>query len=189
MPTRYILGLGTGRCGTASLAALLDAQDGATVTHEEAPPIPWEPSGEEVGRAVRWLKAQDGRLVGDVAHSWIGLLPHIAGRSVRCIGLWRPVEDTVQSFLRHMPADYIQTDGPKGAKQFPTYDLPAEEGWTRYVETYQLRLKALALNGVVSLYPIDALNSEVGQKAILGSARVPEGEHVYLNNCHHNATA
>jgi hypothetical protein len=34
---RIVLGMGTGRCGTGSLAALLNRQPGARVTHEMRP--------------------------------------------------------------------------------------------------------------------------------------------------------
>lgn len=182
------MGLGTGRCGTASLAKLLDAQDGVNVGHEQAPVIPWHPDGVGYDRAVRWLQAQPGPIAGDVAHAWISLMPQIADhQSVRCVALWRPVEETVQSFCEHMPAEYIQTDGQKGARQFPTYDLPPEEGWRRYVETYRQKLRALVAEGFVDVFSMDDLNSRKGQRAVLSAAGIPRERHNCLDECHENA--
>ena len=38
---RVLLGIGTGRCGTLSLADLLSHQPGTRVTHECRPTLPW----------------------------------------------------------------------------------------------------------------------------------------------------
>ena len=43
MTQRIILGTGTGRCGSFSLARLLNQQPGVQVSHEDPPLLPWEP--------------------------------------------------------------------------------------------------------------------------------------------------
>jgi hypothetical protein len=184
---RYVIGLGTGRCGTASLAALLGAQEGVHVGHEQAPMIPWRPSSDDNERAVRWLEAQPGPVVGDVAHAWISLVPQLAAHaSVQCVALWRPVGETAASFCRHMPAAYIQTNSLKGALQFPTYDLPERVAWRRYVTTYHNRMAGLS--DCIEILPMEALNSQRGQRRILRAAGIPHQQHTYFDECHHNAT-
>tara|TARA_R110000851_G_scaffold25240_15_gene72954 strand:- start:450 stop:1130 length:681 start_codon:yes stop_codon:yes gene_type:complete len=43
---KFVFGLGTGCCGTSSLAWLLNSQDGAFVGHELFPILPWSTSSE-----------------------------------------------------------------------------------------------------------------------------------------------
>jgi len=186
---RFVIGLGTGRCGTTSLAHLLGRQPGATIRHEDAPPLPWPDAEGGYGRALRWLKAKPGPVAGDVAHAWLSALPRLAhDLPVSCVALWRPVEPTVESFLRHLPDTYIQSDGPPGARQFPTYDRPPRDGWRRYVEAYHRRLRHLKAAGHVTVLPMVALNSRAGQRRILRAAGFPDGRHVYVAACHRNAS-
>lgn len=185
LTSKYIIGLGTGRCGTASLAHLLNAQPGLSVGHEAAPLIPWQSPAQT--DALGWLTAHE-KGFGDVAHSWIGLVPQLARDAcVRCVALWRPVEATVDSFCRAMPTEYIQTDGPHGAPQFPTYDLPEQVAWRRYVEVYHMQLRGLAMDGYVTLLRMDRLNTEAGQRRILSAAGVSTEDQVLLTDCHRNA--
>jgi len=182
----YTIGLGTGRCGTASLAHLLNAQSGLSVRHEAAPLIPWQSPTQT--DALGWLTAHESGF-GDVAHSWIGLVPQLVRDArVRCVALWRPVEATVDSFCRAMPAEYIQTNGPHGAPQFPTYDLPERDAWQRYVEVYHMRLRGLAVDRYVNLLRMDRLNTKAGQHRILSAAGVPTEDQVLLSDCHRNAS-
>ena len=39
--SRIVLGIGTGRCATASLATLLNEQEDSSVSHEVRPLLPW----------------------------------------------------------------------------------------------------------------------------------------------------
>jgi len=70
---RIIFGLGSGRCGTSSLAYLLNAQEGALVSHELSPILPWD--FDQNGIQFRWdqLNHQAGTypVVGDVGIYYI----------------------------------------------------------------------------------------------------------------------
>jgi len=62
MESRIILGIGSGRCGTRSLADVLNRQPGCRVTHEERPLLAWDADqlGERLrARFARWRKRRD----------------------------------------------------------------------------------------------------------------------------------
>lgn len=48
MQQRIVLGMGSGRCGTLTLAQVLSRQPGVAVSHEDPPLLPWQP------RPGRW---------------------------------------------------------------------------------------------------------------------------------------
>ena len=64
MSARLVIGLGTGRCGTNTLAALLDLQDGASVSHERNDAdLHWE--GADGTKHATKLFAKLGVLLAD----------------------------------------------------------------------------------------------------------------------------
>jgi len=101
-----VIGIGTGRCGSTSLARLLDAQEGAAVTHEHAPVL-GRTSRTSADRApIRRLREQQRRhrLAGDVAHWWLPRLEALAEvfPALRVVVLKRDRQATVESFARVM---------------------------------------------------------------------------------------
>ena len=122
---QLVIGLGTGRCGTVTLAHLLRAQDGcsATFTHEQHPLLPWtQPSGRAALRAVdgrvrlllqRHLRADfdsggaasHATLVGDVASFYLPYVELILGvePAAKFVVLQRSRDAVVASFLRKDP--------------------------------------------------------------------------------------
>jgi glycosyltransferase involved in cell wall biosynthesis len=95
-----VFGLGTGRCGTRSLARLLALQEGVAVAHETCL-LPWvfdEPKLlEHLGRIQRY----GGRLVGDVAFYYLNYVDQILKRypDSTFICLKRDKAATVASYL------------------------------------------------------------------------------------------
>ena len=69
---RIVLGLGSGRCGTKSLAMLLDMQSGAEVSHEEfnSPRQPFRLSYDynprNLALAFKALSSREAAIVGEV---------------------------------------------------------------------------------------------------------------------------
>jgi hypothetical protein len=77
MKSSLILGLGTGRCGTHSLAELLNRQPDAAFTHEDFPLLDWKPLPGRPGIATRITRirnSRSARFLGDVASFY---LPHV----------------------------------------------------------------------------------------------------------------
>ena len=126
-----VIGLGTGRCGTVSLAHLLNAQTNAKVTHEAEPLLPWrkdQARPDEVKTMRRMWQVADSReayalkrdrfnerlesfsLVGDVANFWLPYMPEIKRDfpGVKVVGLIRDMESYVDSAMRKTGGE----DGP-----------------------------------------------------------------------------
>lgn len=101
---KFVFGLGTGRCGTKSLAYLLDQQDGVTVHHELAPKLPYihnEESEVQASEKFRRIKQMSGKIVGDVSLYnlwWYKHIQAILGSKVKFICIMRERGEVIRSF-------------------------------------------------------------------------------------------
>jgi len=78
---RRVFGLGTGRCGTKSLADLLDAQPGVSVSHECGGRIlPWDLDGVGLDAVLKILNTFPGAVKGDVAFYYLNYVESILQR-------------------------------------------------------------------------------------------------------------
>src|SRR5689334_17661165 len=174
-----VLGMGTGRCGTHTLAELLNRQPDARVTHEQPPLLTWRPCPGRSAireRLERIKRTRPQRLVGDVA---LFYLPYVEEAlalepNLRVIGLERPREEVITSFCRWadtvhpLPTDHWAADPPPGwhhdpiwTRIFPQYPGHAsrEERIGRYWDDYHRAAAELARKhpGRVRVFPTDAL--------------------------------
>jgi hypothetical protein len=165
-----IIGVGTGRCGTKSLAALL-TEAGANVSHEGAMTrIDWDnPTQGQVERGIEYLDAQaDGSAGGDVSHAWLPALSSIldARPSARVVGLIRQKGECVESWMTHLSRCVCIRNGTESEKQFPTYDLPnTRAGWreaySQYWEEYNHRMLGLKFtHDQIKLFRMRELNTK-----------------------------
>lgn len=118
---RVVIGLGSGRCGTMSLAKILDSQVDTACTHEFGSvalppskrhkkkrtrqtfdPLPWDPRNElEMKKRLMRMQAQPHSLVGDCSLyllPYVFFIAHATNASFVC--LQRDREETIDSFLR-----------------------------------------------------------------------------------------
>ena len=104
-----ILGTGTGRCGTTSLARLLALQPETISTHELSEPgvsmlaVPTEDPAFVLGAVRDAVATRPSRFKADCAFYWLGIVdPLVAhyGDQLRVICLERPREEVVESFER-----------------------------------------------------------------------------------------
>jgi len=72
-PGQIVLGLGSGRCGSTSLSALLGAIEGSCATHENPPLIYWRPEKAQLDFHMRRFKllSEFFPLVFDASHWWL----------------------------------------------------------------------------------------------------------------------
>jgi hypothetical protein len=162
---QVVVGLGAGRCGSTTLAAVLHSIDGSISTHENPPLIFWEPTTRQVQFHLERLRifSRHFPLVSDCAHWWINLFPTIleAFPNTKAIGLWRETDACVRSWMDSLPEDTNHWVAPYNHiwpsdawdPCFPHYDLPegAERDRRgaraimieRYVSDYNERLRAL----------------------------------------------
>jgi hypothetical protein len=187
-PGQLVIGVGPGRCGSTSLAAMLETAPNSCCTHETPPLIFWSPQNEQVDFHVKRFRLLTDyfSLVADISHWWLNSIERVFAQlpNAKAIGLIRNPNDCALSFMR------IQGFG-RGSfnpwargndfwrsgnwdPTYPTYTLPhyAERSpdfakftlITRYVREYnaQLETMAQALPGRVALVRTEELSiSEV----------------------------
>lgn len=184
-----VFGLGTGRCGTSSLASLLDAQAGAYVTHEMSPILPWNVDAEAVESRVNALVDRGVDISGDVSSTY---LPHVETilsvfPSAKFVCLERPKAEVVESFsaktgqrnhwMNHDGREW--TPDPVWDPAFPKFAAKGkreaiEQYWDHYfAESRRLEREFPEAFRVFDLHR--DLNSEDGVTSILDFVGVPNG--------------
>jgi len=174
----HVIGIGTGRSGTTSLAALLDGCDGAHVTHEAAPCLPWDVGPKHIGRALGFLEARtEAAVVGDVGYYW---LPYVMtvwrqlAPQVRFIALLREPEAWHKSFAGRIDPSVLSDNQNQSRSQFPCYGGRPRQQREEYYTTYRRRLEALQAEGApLSLHRTSALNAP---RRILRASGIPRDQ-------------
>ncbi len=170
---RLIFGVGTGRCGTNSLAKLLSKQPETTVTHEALYVTP-EVGGDYDG-ALEALAKRTAKFVGDVAPWHIWHVPRsVVEQNARFICLKRPRAATVESWVRvNNPHRWHQTE--KGWEYGRLNLLPRYDGATlaealgNYWDHYYRLAEQLAgeFPDGFQIWPTESLNDPAAVEAIL----------------------
>lgn len=171
--TRYIVGLGTGRCGTSSLSALLGLQHGVLCEHERRPILSW--NGERVPN--RHLAPHHGVTVADVGFYYLPHVPYLAnlyGNAIRFVCMRRPREAVVASFLKHGDPAWFAGDDGEWQRAFPNYPGRSFQEavaayWDHYEHVSQQYQRTIRQFRV---FDIEALNSTGGVAAILAHLEI-----------------
>jgi hypothetical protein len=102
-PGSVVLGLGSGRCGSTSLTALVGSVPDSIATHENPPLVYWEPLDEQRDFHFERLTrlAEHFALVFDASHWWLNLAEAFLARfpGGKIVGLHRELEACARSFL------------------------------------------------------------------------------------------
>ena len=103
-PGELVIGMGTGRSGSTSLAAQLGTIENSCSTHENPPLVFWSPTPDQVSFHLRRLAkmVRYHALVADCAHWWINLVDDLVHEfpAVKFIGLTRDKWECMVSFAR-----------------------------------------------------------------------------------------
>jgi uncharacterized protein YozE (UPF0346 family) len=168
-PGKVIVGLGSGRCGSTTLTSAMRGVPDACATHENPPPLFWEPFEEQLRVHIERFRilTQYFAVVFDSAHWWLNSLERIFGEcpDLKAIGLWRETDSCVQSFMQQkgtgqgslnhwaVPGNGIWSASPADP-WYPGYAVPASsvsdpDGAkralvTRYVTEYNQALERIA---------------------------------------------
>jgi hypothetical protein len=194
-----VLGMGSGRCGTLSLAQLLNNQPNSDVTHERRPLLPWSSTSQAtlVAERVASLRRNASNLVGDVASFYLPYAEEFIRQvpDIRIVVLKRDCDEVVKSFCdwsdqahsvradhwSEQPANGFSHD-PVWSTIFPKYQTDSREaGIRRYWHEYYQRVEELQQQFPDNIRAFDvdhALNSEVGQRELLTFAGVDESKQV-----------
>jgi hypothetical protein len=192
-PGRIVLGIGSGRSGSTSLAAMLATVGGSCCTHENPPLVSWKPEPEELelhlGRFGRLARYHP--LVADVSHWWLNVLDRFLAEfpEARVIGTFRALESCAASFMRIKGSGrgsynhwVSYGNGIWAAARwdpaYPTYPVPEHatldpdsaklELIARYVQEYNDAMHALAQRfpAKVMLVRTETLDDKAVQNAI-----------------------
>lgn len=173
--SRLVIGLGSGRCGTVSLSALLRLQGETFVSHENCP-VPWE-FDEHVWEWMMTNKLLSNRhpydteVIGDVGYYWINYIERLLELKpeAKFICLKRDREETIDSYMvKSSGLNVHPTDD--WYRMFPRYDAYPRDAvgllWDDYykiAESWQDEYPGkFIIMGVE-----EALNDERGQEKLL----------------------
>ena len=197
---KVVFGLGCGRCGSASLAYLLNSQEGALVGHELGPVMPWNAS-DLTGIQFRWEQLQHQShlypIVGDVGIYYLPYIPMLMksyelvpfinqNYIIKFIILKRDREEVVESFLKKFAKQNnnpLQTEKEEGVRSdewdecFPKYDgVSLKEAIGLFYDDYYKESEQLvqAHPGNVCIFPMDSLNTDAGVLQILNFVGIDE---------------
>lgn len=183
MDKKYIIGIGTGRSGTTSLARLLDNCENVHVTHEDMPALAWHKRDLHVEQAMSYWDAlqwpRNCTHVGDVAAWHLNYIPNYIEQlgDVQVIAVWREEDKVVRSWLKVLQwkGFLLQNDTP-GQRMWPTFDCDPETAVRRYWRIYNHRV-----NKLVGRFPdrvhrchVDHLNTKWGQSRLMSLAGIPK---------------
>lgn len=103
---KIIIGFGTGRCGTKSLAEFLNQQPGFDITHEGVK-LGWYPATTDTEIGIKEFVNRRDKVIGDIGFYWIHYLDLILRqyRNAKAINIVRPDEEVVNSFWSYMKPD------------------------------------------------------------------------------------
>lgn len=134
--------MGSGRCGTASLANLLNKQADADVTHESCP-LPWDFDSEIWEVMSNRLLSRKASIVGDVGYYWINYIERLLKKvpEAKFICLKRDRQEVIESmwnFTRglnvHPTDDWF--------RMYPRYDAHPKDAvglmWDDYYKIAEL---------------------------------------------------
>ena len=180
--SQIVIGLGTGRCGTMSLAYLLDWQENSEVYHEKGQyTIPWKGGEKTIDKFLHWASevAKQKQLVGDVALYYLNYVEYFLSLNprIKFVCLQRDRASTVASYLKHTEGinNWMTHDGTIWKTNlwdncYPKYDvLSKEEAIELYWDDYYLTADKFQTQYPNSfrIFQTSALNTEAGQRAIL----------------------
>ena len=191
-----VFGLGTGRCGTKSLASLLNQQADAYVTHERYRwRLGWEHSESQVDSILNLEPAKSEtnfELYGDVAFSWLPYVELIIRwhPQAKFICLKRNKKDTVNSWIAKAPYDnhWQKHDGTKyrfghWSRCFPKFALcftrrqAIEQYWEYYYAQATEYQHKYPEN--FQIFNISSLNSFKGQVKLLCFAGIDKKKQIH----------
>jgi len=183
-----LIGYGTGRCGTKSLASFLNQQEGFNVTHESVG-LAWYPILSDTESALDEFVSRKGDVVGDVAFYWI----HYVGlmirkyENVKAINIYRDDDEVVDSFWNYK-ANIRTYKSFMENTWFPyPYDSyePTEEAIYRTIKQYRMMERELAcyFPGRILRMNVEKLNDKESLSSLLAWLGCKDGK---LDTFHEN---
>jgi hypothetical protein len=175
---RILIGLGTGRCGTTSLASLLNSARGCGVTHEEGSiraNLSWDFSRDGVEKVLKTMESRPQGVVGDVAFYYLPYVRYIAEArpDATFICLRRDREGTIESYMKKTEGRDHWRPGEGRPdpwdRMYPKFDAEDKRmAVGMYWDFYYRTVDELARSGTrIRTFDMQDLNEEAGAKSIM----------------------
>lgn len=144
---KIIIGLGTGRCGTMSLAKILDGQENTSISHEFCrSDLPWNKDINKFEKLYDLMNKRKEGIVGDVSFY---LLPYVneslkRNSGTKFIIIKRNKEETIKSYLKKT----------EGRNHWNNHDgkIWRSSSWDHCYPKFQTATKEEALSKYYDLY-------------------------------------
>jgi len=196
-----VIGLGTGRSGTVSLAQLLNGQPSASVDHELKPLLPWIYDEARLDYRLWQLEHRDTRLVGDVAYYYLPYVRRIASKvhDVRFVCMRRNRAEVIDSMLAKTPETNLWADhdgsewklDPAWDATMPSYPkMEKRDALGRYWDEYYETAEDLSseMPDRFRIFELEStLNSEAGVTELLDFVGISRNEQARFVSVHENA--
>lgn len=172
---RFIIGFGTGRCGSKSLATFLNQQPGVKFSHEGLPSM--FPQWGDYFNYLNVLAKYGSKIVGNHAPAWVEyidrLIVDIADLRIICLDREDP-DAVVDSYW-----SYFQYKAPKSYDPFvnyPVFDFEvSRDAISRAVHWYLIRQEVLLEQyPQIIHFPTKHLNSELALIGLLEQLGIPK---------------
>ncbi|MBD3225247.1 MAG: hypothetical protein GF313_10990 [Caldithrix sp.] len=175
---KIIIGLGTGRCGTQSLVALLNQYPDTHIDHERFPiESTWLPNLRYFNNLCHYFEGQNATIVGDVSFYNLNYFYLFTERykDIKFIGLRRNKNQTVHSYFKktegrnHFAFPHKYDEHRLWDKKFPKFlDMEKETALRAYYDFYYGQLYYLqhVFPGTVKVFDVADLNSQKGVEDI-----------------------
>ena len=156
-----IIGFGTGRCGTQSLASFLNQQEGFNVTHEGVK-LYGCPVISDRECVLDSFMAREGMVIGDIGFYWINYISKILNKRAdsKVINVTRDLDEVIESFFTYKTPDKVNLGGWYG---YPYEDdTPTKDAIARTMKHYRFWEDRIKHYHVGMIYHIDMydLNKE-----------------------------
>lgn len=177
MKKKIIVGLGTGRCGTTTLANLLDMQENTSCLHEPLKYIPTHKFSEAASKKiVANYMQRKAPISGTIALNYLSYLNSIFDtfNDVHVLVMKREKKEVIESYLKkvkHKNSNanhWMKHNGKKWKRHrwdqcFPTFKVNnIQEAigmyWDYYYEQIEKKSKEIGFN--YQLIPIEFLNNK-----------------------------
>ena len=191
--TQYVFGIGTGRCGTASLARLLDVQENSCFGHENMPLHWWNIMADYEAAKRKVIKMGDGKdIAGSIAYYWLPYMHKLVEDfpNVKFIYLWRDKEEVVESFWERNQNRINDKTYPEKAwlSSYPFLRYPpTKEAIADTVATYENMIEQMMFYYAHRIFVtnMENLNNMDKMSKLLEFVGIPKDKQV-LQECREN---
>lgn len=178
MRNGLLIGLGTGRCGTTSLAHLLNSAEDCSVTHESGVirlGLSWNFSEKGIKKALDIMGGVRDKKVGDIAFYYLPYVEWIASQRPEAtfVCMRRDREETIESYMKKSGTrdhwSSMRNDLDPWDRMYPRFktdDKRAAIGM--YWDMYYEETDRLERSGIrIKTFDMHMLNEDSGVERIL----------------------